>query len=370
MRYRIIATGDVHMSNSLPYARPGPRGITDRLADQLDVWEQIKAHAEREKADAIFVLGDLFDKHLVDPVTLTHTVAALVDLAPFDVYILSGNHEANGLKGERFVSEMFGAMGRDHIHYVGTQFGPFSPREGYRFWPLSYAPMGETLKTLAEWRKRTVPHISEVLLFHQSIIGCRHLEWVCDDGLDAEVVREGFNLVIAGHFHTHQKFPGGFYLGAPMQHHFGDCGEERGVWRIDIKPNGGGYGMKRLPIKAPRFHKVDFTGEDPEAALADAEPGDYVRIQVEATHAEWLIRREEAEALAERYRAKGMKVLPPVHKPVYHHESRMKVEEGKDGTVKIEAALVEYLKSAVTDGLDKARLLEIGREALAAVGAK
>lgn len=72
--YTVIAISDVHMSNRLPFAQPTTNGMTDRLEDQIRLWAHVAKTATDTEAKAILVLGDLFDKALVDPVTLHATV--------------------------------------------------------------------------------------------------------------------------------------------------------------------------------------------------------------------------------------------------------------------------------------------------------
>lgn len=364
--YAVIASGDIHMSNKLPYAKPVRNDMTDRLIDQLKFWEQFHASAVHYKVNAELVLGDLYDKAMVDPVTLTHTTEALVK-APVPAFILPGNHDANSVRGGRFAVEALGAMERDNVKCF-TSPEPYSPPEApwLTFWPIPYMTIGETKEVLREARKarhaRGTP--VNVLLFHNSITGCKHIGWTCDDGLEADEVCKSWTWVLSGHFHETQKFGStgkGMYLGAPMHHHFGDAGRSAGYWLFKFRKDGT-RAAKFIETRAPRFYKLTSLGD--ELAVAD---GDYLRYEIEATSAEWASIAPDARAIVESLRAKGVRASYK-HKPVYHHTERIPVKKGeRSAALGIDAMISKYVDSTgvVTDGLDLVRLKNLGREILA-----
>ena len=44
-----LLISDIHMSNRLSHARPGPSGVTDRLQDQLNLWKRVKESADEHE---------------------------------------------------------------------------------------------------------------------------------------------------------------------------------------------------------------------------------------------------------------------------------------------------------------------------------
>jgi len=362
--FKILAVADVHMSNKLPYAKPTANGLTDRLEDQMALWEQIRKVAKEEEVMAVFVLGDLFDKSLVDAVTLTATVQAIVGLG-VDVYILPGNHDANSIRGGRFTVEAFGAMNRPGIHVIGENPGQHVEIEikkgNWNLWPVAFKPVEEMREEIKAIQKKLDARKYHALLLHGSVLDSKHLGWICDDGLDPKEICDGFEAVLAGHFHDPQTFGlNGRYLGAPMHHNFGDAGREAGFWIVDFQ-EGGMLSYDFHPSNAPRFHVCSSLKEH-----HDAVSGDYLRFQLEATHARWAKIKPKAQAHCEALKAKGIKA-DFKHKPVYHHESRLaKSSIGKKETVSMEEALGEYIEASgvVTTGLDEKRLKEMGTEIL------
>lgn len=362
--FRCLASADLHMYNRLPYARPSADGRTDRLDEQLAVLRQMREEALRHDVDWVFLLGDIFDKSLVDAVTLTHTIEEIVQFH-CPVGILPGNHDANSLKGGRFTVEAFGAMKRDGLRFLHSEkplkFG------WLKFWPLAFMPVEPSRQALARMRERLNPEDVNVLLFHNSIIGCTHIGWKCDDGLRAAEVCSRFDYVLAGHFHTHQLFgkrKQGMYLSAPMHHHFGDVGREAGFWILNFHDNGR---RDELFIKsdAPRFYKADKLETPPEVVA-----GDFLRFQIRATHPEWEAMLPAARAYVSALELKGIRA-DVKHDPIYHHESRMggPPKKTKAAALTIDEAVTRYVDTpgVIPGTLDKERLKALGRDALSAM---
>jgi len=380
LSFKIIAVADVHMSNKLSYAKPMPekRGLTDRLEDQMNLWERVYAAALRRKVDALFVLGDLFDRPTVDAVTLTYTTSAIMN-SPVPVYILPGNHDANSIRGGRFTVEAFSHMGKPKCHDPVTVIGEAVDGQGdidtlqvaigkgrhrqmLEFWPIGFRPVAETKAALARFREKLDSDNYNVLLLHNSILGSEHLGWQCDDGLEPDDVCQGFDQVLAGHFHLNQYFgDNGMYLGAPMHHHFGDAGRDAGFWYIewpgrDKEPN-----MEFIRGGAPQFHIYDSLKEP-----ASPQNGDYVRFEIEATHPEWVKKKPAAQALCDKLIAQGIHASFK-HKPIAQHEARLGEKNiKKAAAMSMDKAIDKYVKATgvVTSGLDLKRLRKMGRDIL------
>lgn len=361
--YRALYASDLHLSNRLPYAKVIERGITDRLFDQEKLLRRIFRAAVKAKVAAIYLLGDIFDQSLLDAITLTMFCRVLSD-APVPVFFLGGNHDAiNPTRGERFTVEAFEEMGAD-FHYMETG-EPLHPRSWLTLWPIEFCPVAETRQHISDIGEVMVDTEVNVLLMHNSVIGCLHVGWTCDHGLDAEDVTDGFDHTISGHFHNTQEFGGsGRYLGAPMHHHFGDVGRDAGFWIMQFNEDGtrdeyfvdGGM---------PRFHLFEWDEIFDGSAVtpSDAVAGDYVRIRVEATHAELAKIRPTVEEVVAQLR--GVKMNAHwYHKPVYHHITRIKQIDGVDSALTPHEAIDEYVEAVDVDtsGLDLKELKAVGRD--------
>jgi DNA repair exonuclease SbcCD nuclease subunit len=369
-KIRIAAIADIHGSNKLPYAKPSEHGRTDRFDQQLALLKRFEQSARDFNADAIFVLGDIYDKSLIDAVTLTHVMDSIAGWS-IDTYLLPGNHDASSVRGGRYSVEAFGVINNKHLHVLdGVE--PFELAPWLCFWPVRYMPVAATNVSVAEARKLLDKKKTNVLLFHNSVLGAHHEGWTCDEGLEVEhVVGRGFDWTFAGHFHETQKFGEGgrgLYLGAPMHHHFGDVGRRAGYWLLEFSRDGE-CKRKFVDGGAPRFHVMKGLDAIVKTVKTDEAPksGDYVRVEVEMTYAEWSKYKMKARELCDALSAKGINASYQF-RPVYHHKVRM-ASESKKATVSLEESISQYVDMATVDhgDLNVRELKRVGAEALMAV---
>lgn len=360
--YSALLTADWQLCNSLPYARmSGVEGVTDRLIHQLDVVRKIGVIAEERKVDGIFFLGDLFERSLLDAVTLRYGVEAVLLLAErFNVYVLAGNHDTSGARSKRFLPEVFDVLGHKRVRYLDQS--SMVMIKDIAFFSLPWCSLDEAERELERLRQRRdeCDAKQKVLLLHHSILDCTDGSWKCDVGLDPVEVCKGWDLVRAGHFHERQPFGTcGAYVGAPMQHDQRDANSdiERGVEIVRFTAES--FGSSFYAIESPRFYTVDWGAGMTHHKL---KRGDYVRMGVEATHAEWVATSAEAESDANELRDKGVHV-DVFHKPVYQNEERLELSDAPSHN----EVLSKYVESADTEGLDEKRLLEIGVQTLSEV---
>jgi len=362
--YRALFISDIHMSNKLPQAQLVADGVTDRLNDQLALWSRVEQTVKEAKPAATYILGDLFDKSLVDAVTLTATVEAITSL-PGPKYILPGNHDAVSTSGGRFTVEAFGKMGRRDVQYIGARSAAayIDIDDWLRFHPVEYS---HTERALGAIRSANVAERPvNVLLLHHSILGCTHLGWTCDDGLDANEVCDGFDHVLSGHFHTPQMFgpdDKGRYLGAPMHHRMDDEGRAAGYWLVDFTSDGQ-RDETFVDGGAPLMWSAAWRGSAAKTRH-EARPGDYLRVTVEATQPEWVAVRPAVYEYIERLKGEGIRASAK-HRPIYHHSERL-VASSVETSMTPEAMADAYVASADVDtnGLDVDLLKSIGRQAL------
>ncbi len=332
----------------------------------MALWERVHQTAREYKPKAMYVLGDLFDKSLVDAVTLKCTVEALV-ASPVPVIVLPGNHEAVSTQGGRFTVEALGRMGNKRIRYVGSG-DELLIDDWLRFWPIEYSTPDRALARINAIRESfaTAARLPvEVLLLHHSILGCKHLGWTCDDGMEADDVVEGFNYSLSGHFHDAQPFGTdgtGMYLGAPMHHRMDDEGRPAGYWIMDFNDDGT-RGEAFIDGAAPHFHSASWKGTAAKTKHK-ATAGDYLRVVVEATHADWTSSKPAVAEYVERLKGEGIRATFK-HRPIYHHDVRI-ASSTVGAKVSMDAMLSSYVDSADVDtsGMDVEMLKRIGRQAL------
>lgn len=386
---RFVATGDVHLSNALPYSKPGLDGVTDRLNDQVALLAAMAEDAEEYAAHGAILAGDIFDKAVLDGPTASAGMRAL-SAYPCPVALGPGNHEAASPRGGRFLTSFFSVIGHavgQGVGWIGGEgpspiFAHLLP-EWLKLWWVDYCPPDEAARRIALTREATRDADVSLLFLHHAVKGCTDGGWLCDDGLEPSTLCEGFRGVISGHFHDSQTFGTcGWYMGAPMQHDFGDAGKKRGWWRISVddraRKGDGGIYFEFRESQAPRFHVVRFHGGDldfdyptPAAPVfADVQHDDYLRIVVETTHARWATHETPMREWADRLRAaRALRLVDVVHEPVYHVDAaEARLGEGAE-SADLRDLVARYVDIANTEGLDKERLVEAGRQFLEDGGA-
>jgi DNA repair exonuclease SbcCD nuclease subunit len=373
--YRSLHISDVHMSNSLPHAKQSDaRGVTDRLADQLRLWDRVFEVAARARCEAIYVQGDLFDHSRVDAITLAETCVK-ISQSPVPVFFVPGNHDGVNTRGERFTVEALSQIERCHCMVTGEAY---QPRDWLTFWPLEFSPLERTRAALAAIKPLAVISRVNVLLMHNSIVGCTHGGWTCEEGqgLEATELTDFFDYVLSGHFHDPQTFgrkKNGRYLGAPMHHRFDDVGRAAGFWVFEWRESGA---RKELFFSggAPRFHTVRYADKDAREELAGSRckvrPGDYVRVIVRCTHAKLVKRQVAAQRYVDELIGKGLRASW-IHEPVYHHVSRLPTTSsaGAPAVLTPRQMVPGYVDAVEVDttGLDRKALKRVGREIFTAV---
>jgi len=356
--YKALFTADWHLSNSWPYAVPDENGITDRFKDQLNMIEQIGAIAEAEEVDAIFILGDLFDKSILDAITLQYALAAIMQLAEATtVYILPGNHDAKNSKAQHYAVDFFSRLeDKTDISILGSDNVAMVVTGEAVFHSIPWMPIDKTNEAISQiqFDKK----LTNVVLLHQSVIGCRlNGSWVADEGIDAS--KFGDHIYLAGHFHSPQEFNHGMYVGAPMQKDFGDAGEERRV--IIGRFSNGKVEFDDRSIEAPKFYSYKFSNDSYDLVNPELKDGDYLRVQVESTHAVYKTRLEEAKEACSTYQKIGVHLFYQ-HIPVSDHSVRLKT----NGPTNYVEAMKEYIKISNTE-LDKKQLANVGKKLLEGV---
>jgi len=352
--YKALFTADWHLSNSWPYAVPDENGITDRFKDQLNMIEQIGNIAEAKEVDAIFILGDMFDKSILDAITLQYALAAIMQLAEATtVYILPGNHDAKNSKAQHYAVDFFSRLeDKSDITVLGNDHSSIIVAKNVTFHPIPWMPIDKTNEALSQIQFD--PSNKNVVLLHQSVIGCRlNSSWVADEGIDPS--KFGDHIYLAGHFHSPQEFNHGMYIGAPMQKDFGDAGEERRVviGRFDDSK----VEFEDKSIVAPEFFQFDGINGHNNKPIKN----DYVRIKLECTHSAYKTKLEEAKKFYEPFQKDGIHLFYQ-HIPVSDHSVRLKT----NGPIDYLQAMKEYINISNTE-LDKKQLAKVGKQLLESV---
>lgn len=356
--YRALFTADIHCNNHLPYAkRDAETMVTDRLEDTLKVLDSMREHAEANSISDIWILGDLIDKRLVDAITLKLVTRALRRLQTVaNVRLIPGNHESYDSNGRHFVLDAF-EEGMDIM--VAPVGGDSWVVNGIKFAVMPYCPD----RRVTEWLTGLLDSIDRptVPLLHQTIQGAAVGGWKCPDGIEP-VLLDQFEAVLSGHFHTPQRLsPVIRYLGAPIQHTFGDKEEVRGYWDIEMESDGTVKSESMVEIlDVPRFHEWVYASPKFKAEVSSVGPGDYVKLRVRAPEADISKRMRQANDFCESLLAAGARYARAVAEP--QAQGTTKARAASDGGKLVWSQMVSrYLDECDIGGLSRERLEELGR---------
>jgi DNA repair exonuclease SbcCD nuclease subunit len=250
---KALLTADIHADNHLAFSKMGKLGVSDRMRDCLSVLTQLGTTALENECEQIWILGDLFNKRLLDGVTLKLVTQFLGAIAEeIEIHLIPGNHEA-----QDFICRNYNVEYIEAIPNVTVHRSPESLKIGAMdVTTCPYMPLKRHAETLEAWAP------SNLLLTHQTVIGALNGKNVSKTGLTAALVGK-WAQVLLGHYHDHQYVNTermGFrimYLGAPWQTSFGEQ-PEKFCWLMDFDDGK----MKPLKMKYPEFQStvVEWNG--------------------------------------------------------------------------------------------------------------
>lgn len=278
---RLLVFSDLHV-HRWAYGAGLRGGKHSRLDDTLRALREIVELAEESERDAIVFAGDLFHRPRADAEEL-QAVKEILAASKVPFYRIAGNHDQLS-RSDSAMTELFGAR-------VNGLSGRF---HGYDYCQNLHERIKERFKQ---------PQAPEILVVHSGIVGAEVTEDFYspfEQDLTLDELRDAASkLVIAGHFHkpqlyTSRKGPDILIPGAPIQHTWGDEGQERGVWRVDVPTSGRPkYEMLGLSGGYPKFVTLE-PDADPKKAKSN-----FVRLRLPKPPDTALLKRiEELRSVA------------------------------------------------------------------------
>jgi len=240
------------------------------LEDQAYILRQILRVIDEEKADAVLIAGDVYDKSVpsAEAVTLLDDFLCCLAKRQLSVFIISGNHDSP----ERlaFGNRLFESSGI-HISpvYNGTvEAIPLSDVYGtVNFYLLPFVKPAhvkrhfpnEEIESYTDAVRVAITHMGieraerNVLLTHQFVTGAA----TCDseeisvggsDNVDAAVF-EGFDYVALGHIHGPQHIGARHirYCGTPLKYSFSEAGHYKSVTVVELGCKGD-LNLRTVPL--------------------------------------------------------------------------------------------------------------------------
>jgi DNA repair exonuclease SbcCD nuclease subunit len=180
--------------------------------------------------DEILIPGDIFHNRSEIGVSTLAVAKEFFDyFKDFTVYISSGNHDCF-YKNNSTVNSISILDGWGNIHIVDKDC--------------------ETIKTpykdivMVPWGVEydQIPKTDGIIFGHFEISSFYMNSYkVCEHGMESKQLFKKAPFIISGHFHKKddRKYDKGriVYLGSPYQHNFGDVGDARGIYVLDLEKN-------------------------------------------------------------------------------------------------------------------------------------
>jgi exonuclease SbcD len=297
---RLLHTSDWHIGRSL-------HG-TDLLAEQESVLSGLAAVVAAERVDAVLVAGDVYDRAVpsADATAVLDRVVGRLLKAGAAVVMTPGNHDSARRLGT--FSGLLSAAGlhvrastgrldepvllADEHGEVAVYGLPFlEPEVARHELGVDGARSHEAVLGAAMERVRADlflrPGARSVVLAHAFVGGGVPSESerdICVGGVDLvpAAVFDGVDYVALGHLHRPQTLtPRLRYSGSPLAYSFGEAGQQKQAWLIDLDANGLAE-VRPVPLPTPRRLSV-LTGPL-EQLLADpahaAVEGDFVSARL------------------------------------------------------------------------------------------
>ena len=246
---KLLIYTDVHWSTYSSIVRGRGRKYSARLENLIKSVSWAEGVAEERGCDAIFCLGDFFDK----PTLNAEEISALNDVewAKLSHTFLVGNHEIEDSNARYSSVEVLEDVGFNIVR--DPLFVPIDELDLYIF---PYTTNPETLNIKKGNNK--------VLVFsHNDVKGIRYGATVSQKGFDLEEINRCCDLFINGHLHNGERTGNLINLGNLTGQNFGEDAfrYSHNVMILDTKTLQ--YELIENPY-AYNFYKVEFSGKKNE----------------------------------------------------------------------------------------------------------
>lgn len=261
---KIIGTADLHAHNYKEFDKRTEESGSRRLDNTLKVLKQMTEYALIYDIECIFIAGDVF--HIRNGVN-TSVYNGVYDMVNYisskgiTLVMIPGNHDDSSAV-DLSPHSLHSFKHIPNVYVLDSLFQQHtftdSKGESVNFVGLRYTKDANLVTEMAS--KLEVPTGDNVLLAHLGIagglMGSGHS---MPEGYHIKDLRPDlFNFMAFGHFHRRQflnEERTAFYCGSPIQHDFGEEGNESGFVELDTKSNK----VEWILTDTPRFYTVDLS---------------------------------------------------------------------------------------------------------------
>jgi len=228
---KTLSSSDWHIH---PYkAFSSVDGVTGnaRLEYIVNAWDEMLDIAKERNVDLLTISGDVFNvRGIVKTSAMSrfyHMIMRATKVCP--VVFIPGNHDMEDYKGGPTALDIL--EGLPDVYVMGKP-STLSIR-GIRIAGIPYQP------TAADWEKAATSLLEpdiDMWLCHQGIDDFKPSAGIPDTSLTVERIQDVIGPDIPaffGHYHKPDVSDNVVQCGAPVQHNWGDAGNERGCWIYD-----------------------------------------------------------------------------------------------------------------------------------------
>lgn len=321
---KIAVFSDLHGHNFRTFDRKTDRTGSHRLDKIVDTLLYIRDDCVRRGIKYVLFGGDMFEvRARVNTVVYNAIYNALKSFHEhgLEVIGIAGNHDQvdnsdvpdhslmtfNDLPGVTI-------YGDTDIHFI---------KEDGEYVDIYCVPYSKNAQRIKDWiasQEMLTFSSTRICLFHLGISGAfvGSGSYPMADAFDPEDLRpDFFKYIVGGHFHRKQKI-GGYenfmYTGAPIQHSFGDEGEEKGYLILDTRKR---LDIQFVPIPNPMFLTMTLADMTKEKLQGIAGDGHYVRA---------MLKEDEVQAFNAMV-PEGLQYKVVLEK-VYEEQTRVAVKIG------------------------------------------
>ncbi len=247
------------------------------IADQKDILEKILVLVKEERADAVILAGDIYDRPIPSAEAVQVLDLFLTELAKMKVkvFMISGNHDsaeriafgAQLMAGQNiFISPVYDGLVekiamQDEYGEINVYLLPFLKPTVVRQALEKLSEEEENLKidtyqdaiSTAMKRMNVDTEKRNILVAHQFVTGanCCDSEELQIGGLDQISVDlfDGFDYVALGHIHSPQKIGRETvrYCGTPLKYSFSEANQIKSVTVVDMEEKGT-VNLRTIPL--------------------------------------------------------------------------------------------------------------------------
>lgn len=356
---RLLVFSDLHAHAFRPCSEVLPSGRNSRLQDALNVLENIYQLCKDRDIDGVLCGGDLFHARSVLNVAtfndVYEAIAKIKTIVQFFVLVV-GNHDQSNKLGTIHSTKTFGAVIDvvDEARWCTLLDSHFSSDVVH----VLCIPFTEDKERILKAIKSTRPPGSKhLMLGHFGVSGAEPGANFVLKSTDLvtlpDLMPDTFQDIFLGHYHMHQELLSNVrFIGAPMQHNWGDINQHRGVLIYDTESRI----CEKVPIiVAPRFVRIVPSSIENPLVQNPLVQNNFVRVVLNEH-----ISREEWDKLKTQvlteYKARWVEEwleLP---------ESASIVVQSFTPSMDIEDMIDPYVDSEADQNLDPDLLKELGHE--------